>query len=505
MPRRPAHPENHHLKRRKGGAFVCQLAVPKHLRSRAGRAVLERYLGTSDVRLARRKRDAALAAFRAYLDALDREESGVADGMRHARLNAQHRIHAGLVADPTMAPQRAMDTLGDLDFEREARDTLESLGLADTKANFDMAFNAIGEAYAGALVLWDRGLTPPRPTYFSVQSEPGTTGPSLTEVAEAYANANGTGTTAKTRNQTAHSVRLLTGLIGDQPARNVTGRDIVRFIEALGSIDPDYRWDKAAVAMPLPSLQERYPGAGLSAATINRHLSNISAALKWAARQEEWEGWTNPTAGKSVRPGEDDSDTAWSPFTDAEIGRLLDGLTLPEEPARNFAEGIVWAILIGAYSGMRAGEIGDLTGVDVDAWEDGTPVFRVKQRGQGKTASAKRVIPVHPELARRGLIDYARRCGDKRLIGCDAKTLSKRFPAFRTGRNVDRDNVAFHSLRKSFTTKLERLDVPSDTAALLLGHKGLRSFTYGRYSGGHAMTRLAEIIGGVSYGLESKG
>ena len=129
----------------------------------------------------------------------------------------------------------------------------------------------------------------------------------------------------------------------------------------------------------------------------------------------------------------------------------------------------------------------------------------MKHRARGKTEAARRIVPVHPELQERGLVDYATVCGDKPLIGCDGATLAKRFPAYRRDRGVDRQGVVFHSLRRSFTTKLERSNVPSDTAALLLGHKGLRSFSYGRYSGGHAPSKLAEVVAGVHYDFEVVG
>jgi integrase len=494
--------QDHHLKPRKSGAYVCQLSVPVSLRDRAGKAVLEEYLGTSDLRAARRKRDGALGRLRARLDALRREDEATEEALQAIRVGEQYRHHGAMVEDPVEAPRKLATRLGDLDLEGDARRSLESIGLPVTEANVRMAQQAIADGMGGALVLFERGLTPPQPKPYRasvIEDSPG--GPTVMEVADAYEKAAGTGTTEKTRKQTAKSVRLLASHVGGKSARSVTGRDIGAFVDALGRIDPEYRREPKARGKTLAKLVEEHPGEGLSAATTNRHISNIASALKWAAKREDWQGWTCPTIGRSVKADEDDPDGRWEPSTDSEVGKLLEGVEAPHKPATGFRDGLYWALLIGAYAGLRAGEIGNLTGDDVVAWEDGTLVFRVKD---GKTEAARRIVPVHPELQRRGIVEYAGACGDGRLIGCDGATLAKRFPAYRRDQGVDRHGVVFHSLRKSFTTKLERLDVPSDTAALLLGHKGLRSFTYGRYSGGHAPARLAEVVGGVRYELKER-
>ena len=60
--------------------------------------------------------------------------------------------------------------------------------------------------------------------------------------------------------------------------------------------------------------------------------------------------------------------------------------------------------------------------------------------------------------------------------------------------------MAFHSLRKSFVARLEEAEVPSDTAALLVGHKSKRSFTYDVYSPhGPTLRKLSEAVGKVRY------
>ncbi len=65
---------------------------------------------------------------------------------------------------------------------------------------------------------------------------------------------------------------------------------------------------------------------------------------------------------------------------------------------------------------------------------------------------------------------------------------------------MDRDGVVFHSLRKSFVSRLEEAEVPHDTAAMLVGHKSQRSFTYDVYSPhGPTLGQLAKAVNKVRY------
>ena len=165
------------------------------------------------------------------------------------------------------------------------------------------------------------------------------------------------------------------------------------------------------------------------------------------------------------------------------------------EQAKTFKEAVGWLIMLAIYTGARAGELCALT-VDDVMEKDGTRYLAIRT---GKTESAARVIPLHPELIAAGLLDYAETCQGP-LFGITAKVLAKRFPPFRRSRGVERDGVVFHSLRKSFTAKLEDAGVPSDTVAQLIGHKSRRSFTFSVYSPhGPSLRTLAAAVAKVGF------
>lgn len=146
---------------------------------------------------------------------------------------------------------------------------------------------------------------------------------------------------------------------------------------------------------------------------------------------------------------------------------LADGTSLP-------------LIAIGAFSGLRIGEIRDLVPADVDLKSG---VIGVRE---GKTKAATREVPIHPRLAEiLGVYD-----------GFDGKHLfnampSNRYPdgthhinprtinvlfkdlAKQAGLNVGRKDqgLAFHALRRFFKTSCIDAGVPKPMVDLWLGHR----------------------------------
>jgi len=99
----------------------------------------------------------------------------------------------------------------------------------------------------------------------------------------------------------------------------------------------------------------------------------------------------------------------------------------------------------------------------------------------GKTGNAARVLPIHPRLT-----------DVQAPVGIDAATLSVRYGRMMRAIGMPKGKT-FHSLRKAFTTALERVDCPEDVAARLIGHRPL-SLTYRIYSKGR---RAEELRGWV--------
>lgn len=104
----------------------------------------------------------------------------------------------------------------------------------------------------------------------------------------------------------------------------------------------------------------------------------------------------------------------------------------------------------------------------------------------GKSKNAARALPVHAKLK-----DVTAPTGAK------ASALSVRFGRLMRKAEIP-EGKTFHSLRKSFTTALERLGCPEATAARLLGHAPL-GITYGIYSKGKDVAELKEWVDRVAH------
>ena len=153
---------------------------------------------------------------------------------------------------------------------------------------------------------------------------------------------------------------------------------------------------------------------------------------------------------------------------------------------------------IGLYTGMRLEEICAMKKADVHA-----DYFDIIE---GKNKNAVRQVPIHPKLKPllKGLKskdDYL--IGGLASISDDNKkgnNISKRFGRFTRKHVSDDKGAVYHSLRMSFTTKLEGAGVPEPTADLLTGH-ARAGMSYGRYSKSLPLETLAMAVSKVEYKL----
>ncbi len=64
--------------------------------------------------------------------------------------------------------------------------------------------------------------------------------------------------------------------------------------------------------------------------------------------------------------------------------------------------------------------------------------------------------------------------------------------------DIDKPLLGFHYWRTTVLTKLENAGVPELDAARLTGHK-IKTMSYGVYSGGPDLTRLATVVERIEY------
>lgn len=480
------------------GRWLVQVPVPKDLRhlflTSSGRqkTVIEKYLRTSDRQEAKILAPAAVAAIRqqfgrARQGALTDEEIKAAaqaeirrtyDFLAENPLDGEELLNGWLFSVQNMGGEGL-----DYDFLRpRSVKVINQICAEPTEESIRAMSDALVDAAFAAKTMYSKNIQPQRLRGVSVSVEGGLT---VIQAMEAYVVDRSVTSTEKTKAQLMQTVRLFADHVGRSTSvAAIDGRAAVAFLDRLSGIRANYRYDKHAAKMSLDELEKKYSaghGRGLSAATLNRHATNLRVLFSWLIDREELPfDHRNPFDRKSRKVTSIDvgGDSAgYLPATDDEIATLLGGASLSTRPSRKFNDQIGWIIALAVYTGTRAGELVALTTADV-LKKDGIDFIVIPK---GKTENARRNIPVHPVLIAAGFLDYvAAREGP--LFDVNAKSLSKRFKPYRENLGVTRDRVTFHSLRKSFATKLEHADVSADTAAMLLGHSGMRSFSYDVYS-----------------------
>ena len=158
------------------------------------------------------------------------------------------------------------------------------------------------------------------------------------------------------------------------------------------------------------------------------------------------------------------------------------------------------ATCVALYSGMRIDEICNIQKTNISE-----NCFKVLE---GKTEAAQRVIPIHPLL--RPIIDrFLESSLDEFLIkgiksgGYDNKrswNFVKRHGRLRKKIGIP-EGVVFHTLRNTFATSMENLNIPRNHISQLMGHED-SNMALDVYSSGLAIEPLVESINKLTFGEE---
>ncbi len=242
------------------------------------------------------------------------------------------------------------------------------------------------------------------------------------------------------------------------------------------------------VAWRLETVSPR-TGKKITAATAKRELSSLSGLWRWAGRQANVANpWPDQTADMPARrrgAADDDEDETKRPYTPAELVTLLRATGADWAPNGGGYGPALWdAVRLALLTGCRANELAGLRCGDV---LDGGKAIRI--RG-GKTANAKRVIPLSPPAQRviKARLASLASAGTEDPLwpdvppwGADGrrgKLLSTRFGKARGRVLSGSRGVDFHSFRRSFAAGLRDVmnaDPRTCNEALitvLMGHAG---------------------------------
>lgn len=234
--------------------------------------------------------------------------------------------------------------------------------------------------------------------------------------------------------------------------------------------------------------------SGRDRVTLGKAVRSLRAYWHWLRQRGHVdEEGRNPWDGQVPSGPSSSSGEPERPFTAAEVKTLLNGPA--DRTLREF-------MLVAALSGMRREEIGQLR---ISDCADG--VFVVQG---GKTAAARRRVPIHSALAaivegrtrNKAAKDYL---FDDLTPGKNEQTdpIGKLFTRYRRSLGVQdgtgrRSLVNFHSWRRWFDTAALNAGQPPHFVSLVMGHaEGRKGMTLGPYWGGAEDDALRAVVEAV--------
>jgi hypothetical protein len=179
--------------------------------------------------------------------------------------------------------------------------------------------------------------------------------------------------------------------IGSQ--RNYT-RKVKRLVDFLGHDDPTRITDRDMIRYKEHLLRD----PGLSQPTVAAHLDDLRTIFRFAARNKKVS--SDPLADVTFK-AKRDPHRKRLPFS-ADDRKLILAKARQADPV------IRWTAWLGAFSGMRLGEIVEAGSRDIVQLE-GYWVFRVGYEHRDttiKTETSLRDVPIHSAIIREGFLDY---------------------------------------------------------------------------------------------------
>ena len=164
----------------------------------------------------------------------------------------------------------------------------------------------------------------------------------------------------------------------------------------------------------------------ITSKTVNNHLTSLGAFFSWMEANEHFHE-RNITRGMLLAVHR--SIGRREPYTDDELKRIFSlpvfvgasSTTASSPGATLIADWHFWIPVICLYSGARLGEIAQLRTGDLKIVR-GHWSFHITDEAEGqevKTSGSRRVVPLHPELLRLGILKYhehASAAGDGQLF-----------------------------------------------------------------------------------------
>jgi integrase len=196
----------------------------------------------------------------------------------------------------------------------------------------------------------------------------------------------------------------------------------------------------------------------------------------------------------------------YEPFTNDELTAIFS----KDYPAKFNKPDLYWLPILALFTGARREELASLHVSNVKT-VDGVPCIQIEG---GKTADARRLLPVHPQLVAMGFMEYAKHVqgmGVEYLFpylvdGANGrgKNAGRQFANWLEKLKIIDSRKVFHSFRHTVTTRLHATGANPAHVMQITGHKGEMGQTvhFGTYTHDVGLKALADTLEKLAYPLE---
>ncbi|UPG88341.1 site-specific integrase [Luteibacter aegosomaticola] len=259
------------------------------------------------------------------------------------------------------------------------------------------------------------------------------------------------------------------------------------FARSVGESTPVHECTRVPIGAWVSELRAR----DLATPTIVNRLSYVRGFLAWAKGKGfiHFEAHSNPASGQAsygAREKRQRKKHGFRAYNDAQLKLLFAPDNLKK--LNTDAQLGMW---MGLFTGARVSEIGQLALSDFfDV--DGIPCLRITDEGVGQSTKnevSNRIIPVHPEFIRMGLlirVERLRAAGERRLFPKSGRRATKAGAAINGqgdwlskafGRHLsailpkpETGKLGFHSFRKTLIQHLQAHGIEAEVRAAYVGH-----------------------------------
>lgn len=331
------------------------------------------------------------------------------------------------------------------------------------------------------------------------------------------------GWTNKTIEENTRCLVWLEGILGSKDLKSVSKENMRNFRDMIELIPKNYMKKPKLKNLPIQEAVKVNNGKDvISSATAYKYWGVVCSFMNWAKKEGYFDNLPSPAQGLEIVVKKKAMD-AKDPFSNEQLKKwftspIYSGCLSPTRRLKSgdiiIEDALYWVPLIGLYTGMRLGEIIQMS---MDDLEDvkGIWAFNVREDPDDinksvKTPSSVRKVPLHNDLLEFGFIQFfedMKKKGYKRIFedinpsskGYYSDLFSKKFRYNTEKLNIKTAKTSYHSFRHNIKNAMKDKDILDTHQDAILGHA---QTAMNAIYGSTEVKKLKECIDRIEYEID---